>query len=48
MNQVLLLYIRVAQCELEGREGMTMDANAIGQEHACRTWEHKLLPSYAG
>jgi hypothetical protein len=30
MNQVLLFYVRVAQCELEGCEGVTMDADTLG------------------
>ena len=38
----------VAQGELEGGEGMAMDAYPLGQEHARWTREHVSLPSSAG
>jgi len=44
VNQILLLDIRIAQCELECRESIAMDAYALGQEHACGAREHQSPP----
>jgi hypothetical protein len=40
-NQVLLLDVRIAQREFEGRQPLPVDPDAAGEEKALGNWKHR-------